>query len=67
MFCRIISEGHKQDVFLLGGSDNKVHLYKEVGCYPSYNMNKIGYYYSSTHIMYHITLHALYICNEKLL
>lgn len=45
MFCRIISEGHKQDVFLLGGSDNKVHLYKEVGCYPSYNMNKIGYIY----------------------
>lgn len=26
---QIISEGHKQDVFLLGGSDNKVHLYKE--------------------------------------
>lgn len=49
MFCRIISEGHKQDVFLLGGSDNKVHLYKEVGCYPSYNINKTGYYYSSTH------------------
>lgn len=26
----IISEGQKEDVFLLGGSDKKVHLYKEV-------------------------------------
>ncbi|XP_056020542.1 KICSTOR complex protein kaptin-like [Ostrea edulis] len=26
---QIISEGKKEDVFLLGGSDNRVHLYKE--------------------------------------
>lgn len=26
----IISKGQKEDVFLLGGSDKKVHLYKEV-------------------------------------
>lgn len=32
-------------MFLFGGSDNKVYLYKEVGCYFFYNMNKIGYIY----------------------